>query len=190
MTRTRFRTALTGSIALHAAFAAVVLCALRPAAQIRIESIEVIADAPQAAAAPAARTAPTASTAHAESLSKSTLPVATQFNAAPAATPAASSVNAAVMNSYLSGVREKLSSALRAPRIHSNSPLRVLLKLTLLENGEVQAPSIEQGSGSADFDRAVLEALDRAKPFSHFGPEMASVHQVTLKLPIQLHPRH
>jgi len=192
MTHSRNRTAFSVSIVLHAVVAAAVLGSFHSSPiQIRIESIEVIADSgPTEVRHPISKT---------ESHQTSTRPAPPQSTAAiatesaPAATSSESqsarAVNASVMSSYLETVRAKLSSALRIPHIRPSSPLRVLLKLTLLESGEVRDPSIDQSSGSAEIDRSVMEALERAKPFSRFSSDMASVHQITLKLPIEIRPR-
>lgn len=192
MTRSRNRTAISVSIVLHAALAAAVLGTFHSSpVQIRIESIEVLAEsAPTEAKHPITNAKAHQAKAHpappqpiAAAATKST-PATTNTEAG-----SARAVNATVMSSYLEGVRAKLSSALRIPPIRPSSPLRVLLKLTLLESGEVRDPSIDQSSGSAEIDRSVMDALERAKPFSRFSSDMTSVHQITLKLPIEIRPR-
>lgn len=192
MTRSRNRTALSVSIVLHAAVAAAVLGTLHSSpVQIRIESIEAITDSAPAESKHAITNAKARQFAVHPALPRPVAAAATE--PAPLATNSeigsARAVNAAVMSSYLEGVRAKLSSALRIPPVRPSSPLRILLKLTLLESGEVRDPSIDQSSGSAEIDRSVMEALERAKPFSRFSPDMASVHQITLKLPIEIRPR-
>jgi TonB family protein len=92
------------------------------------------------------------------------------------------------MNAYFEHVRDRLSAVLKIPNVHVTSSLKVMLKLTLEESGEVRNPAISQGSGSDELDRAVLEAVDRAKPFSRFSPEMAGLHEVTLTLPVEVRP--
>jgi TonB family protein len=197
---TRSRTALAGSLVFHLGLAAALFISFhRNTVQVRIESIEVISFEGNSSSHVAAAGAPT-SHAHTEltqapNSDETSHPVqalppsgADSASTTSQAKTAGSgkAVGASALNAYLGGVREKLSAALRAPRLRSGMPLRAVLKLTLLETGEVAEPSIEQPSGSTEFDRAVLEALDRAKPFPHFTTEMTTLHQLTLRLPIEI----
>jgi TonB family protein len=183
----RSQLALIGSLTLHAVLGACIFDLFRSSPlQVQISSIEVITEASAPGAGPTARPVQ----AVAEKTSTSSSAQAQTLPAAPAAgSEANTTATSSGINAYLGAVRDKLSGAIRLPHGNIATTLRVLLKVTLLENGEVKEPKIEAGSGSADFDRSVLDALDRAKPFPPFTKEMASTHEITLKLPIEIRPR-
>jgi TonB family protein len=99
------------------------------------------------------------------------------------------SISPQALNGYFSLIREKISHSVHPPRARLLFPLKTTLRLTLLETGVVKDRSIEQSSGSADFDSSILTALDQARPFPPFSKDMSGIHEVTLKLPIEVRPQ-
>jgi len=97
--------------------------------------------------------------------------------------------SAEVLNIYFSQIRERISRSIHPPHARLFSSLKTTLRLTISETGKVKGREIEQSSGSAEFDRAILAALDDASPFPPFTHEMAEFHEVTLKLPIEIRPQ-
>jgi TonB family protein len=110
-------------------------------------------------------------------------------DSASASAPTPTGPSSQVLNTYLSLIRDKISHAIRPPRVHLLSSLKSTLRLTLSENGEVKNQEIEQSSGSAEFDRAILTALEKSRPFPPFTQEMSEIHEVTVKLPIEIRPQ-
>jgi TonB family protein len=181
----RSNVAIFGSLAFHVLLACVVLSFVRtPPLQIPIDNIGVLStDTVSPATKVPIAAMLKAPDAPAEATSSAPVSAGSSGTSAPAPSNAA-------MNTYLSLVRDQLSAALKVPRVRVTSPLRVLLKLTLIETGDVRDFSITQGSGFDELDQAVLRAVERARPFSKFSSEMAPVHEVTLVLPIEIRGGH
>jgi TonB family protein len=184
----RTQIALLSSLVIHAFFGALIFDFFRSLPlQVQITSIEVITESSEPGSAhPIVKCASAPTQTQAQTQTQALAQGAPGVSNEPAHTGSGSAIN-----SYLGVIREKLSGAIRLPNGNIKSPLRVLLKVTLLENGEIKEPKIEAGSGSSDFDRSVLDALERARPFPAFTKEMASMHEITLRLPVEIRPhRH
>lgn len=105
-----------------------------------------------------------------------------------AASSGAPGPSVSAVSGYLGEFRDRLSAKIRPPR-GLRSRLQLVLKVTLLETGDVKSFAIDQSSGSPDFDQSVLEALSAAKPFPPFSKELAETHELSLRVPIVLRAR-
>lgn len=178
--RSRFIAAVLFALGAHT-FAAVGMKAFSRPADVRIplNSIEVITE--ESSGGPPPHTAAQTTRAHSVPAAQSLLQTA-----APSAS--SSTGGAAAIGGYLAQIRDRLNRAIRAP-VSTSRELRAVLKLTLLHDGSLQDSSIDQSSGSREFDRSVIEASQRAKPYPPFTAEMGAANPITIRVPVVIRRR-